>query len=454
MKRTGFIYLFILYVLCQYIPMPAFPQEKEGRHSRQQKLSQADSVPASFIQIDRIFVVGNRKTKERIILRELDISEGMKVDRNLLKAMIESDRKKILNTRLFLNVEIETVDLSEDMVDVIIRVNERWYFFPAPIFTLADRNFTEWWVNQNRDLSRVEYGIKLKQYNFRGRNETVGLTAQFGYTKLLQLSYQIPYIDRKQKFGLYFYADYSTNKNIAYETIEHRLQFLADEDQLLSRYRFGAYLTYRPSFYTYHQFGLFQSSTFVKDTVLQENPNFFLHGTSQQRYFGLYYSFVDDHRDYISYPLKGYYIKADLTQTGLGIYNDISTMRISARFSKYLDLGKKFYFAGNIVAMASTPTVQPYHNYNGVGLGKDFIRGYEVYVIDGQHYVINNNSFKKRLFSWQYDFGKMMRVKQFRPYRYRPISRSTSIKAMWRTIKTMMKTNGSRIGIFAAAVWA
>ncbi len=413
MKRTGFIYFFICYMLSQCIPFLAFSQTKNDRTNKPPKSSESDTVPVSYVTIDRIFIVGNRKTKERIIRRELDISEGAKLDRSRLDGMLESDRKKILNTRLFLTADIEVVDLSQDMVDVIIRVNERWYFFPVPIFSLADRNFTEWWVNQKRDLSRVEYGIKLKQFNFRGRNETVSLTAQFGYTKLLQLSYQIPYIDRKQKIGLMFYGDYSTNKNIAYQTIEHRLNFIDSDNLLRERFRYGAYLTYRPSFYTYHQFGLFQSSTFVKDTIVQINPNYFLDGKDQQRYFGFYYAFTNDHRDYVNYPLSGYYFKIGLTQTGLGFYNDVNILKLTVHYSKYFDLGKKFYFSTNLAGMVSSPKKQPYRNYNGVGYSDDFIRGYEIYVIEGQHYIINNNSLKKRLFSWKYDFGTMMPLKQF-----------------------------------------
>jgi len=32
------------------------------------------------------------------------------------------------------------------------------------------------------DFSRVNYGMRLLQQNFRGRNETLRLTAQFGFT--------------------------------------------------------------------------------------------------------------------------------------------------------------------------------------------------------------------------------------------------------------------------------
>ena len=76
------------------------------------------------------------------------------------------------------------------------------------IFQLADRNFNEWWENYNHDLSRVIYGLKLYQYNMRGRNETLTLTAQFGFIQRYELMYRIPYLDKRQKQGLIFQTDY------------------------------------------------------------------------------------------------------------------------------------------------------------------------------------------------------------------------------------------------------
>ena len=41
------------------------------------------------------------------------------------------------------------------------------------------------------------------------------------------------------------------------------------------------------------------------------------------------------------------------------------------------------------------------------------MRGYEVYVIEGPHYTINTNSFKKRIFSRTYDLGEAMPIREF-----------------------------------------
>jgi outer membrane protein assembly factor BamA len=372
-----------------------------------------DSLAGSTTQIDKIFIIGYKKTKEHIIRRELSIYDGQYLNKSELEEIIQADKRRLMNTKLFLSVDINIIDLSPDKVDIIIRVSERWYFFPVPIFELADRNFTEWWVNQNADLSRVDWGLKLRHFNFRGRREILNVTAQFGYTKLFRLSYSFPYIDKKQKLGLSFYGDYATNKNMSYQTFESRLQFLDADLVLRDRWRGGISLGFRPNFYSSHSFGVHYSSTHVADTITSLNSNYFSEGNNHQSYFKLSYSFTWDYRDFISYPLSGAYFRLKLDKTGLGIMDDVNILAVNARYSRYFDLGKKFYYASSITANMSTPSVQPYYNYSGIGFSKEFLRGYEKYVIEGQSFVVNKNSLKRLLFSFETDISDVVKLKQF-----------------------------------------
>lgn len=373
----------------------------------------SDSVSSSEVQIDKIFIIGYKKTKEHIIRRELSIYDGQFLIKSELEETLQADKRKLLNTKLFLSVDINIVDLSDEKVDIIIRVAERWYFFPSPIFDLADRNFTEWWVNQNADLSRVDWGIKLRHFNFRGRGETINMTAQLGYTKRFRLYYSIPYVDKSQKIGLSFYGDYATNKNIAYKTTGHRLQFLDAETVLRDRWRGGISLGFRPNFYSSHSFGIHFLSTTITDSVAIENPNYFLDANNHQEYFALTYSFVWDYRDFISYPLSGAYFKLKIEKTGLGIFGDVNILAANARYSKYFDLGGDFYFGSSLTTHISTPSIQPYYNYSGIGFNKEFLRGYEKYVIEGQNYLVNKSTLKRLLFSFETDISDVVKIKQF-----------------------------------------
>ncbi|MCC5931310.1 MAG: BamA/TamA family outer membrane protein [Cyclobacteriaceae bacterium] len=378
------------------------------------KKSNTDQSPEElFIQIDRIFIIGNRKTKNVIIERELDLREGEFYLSADFDDIIQRNRQKLINTQLFLSVEISVVEISTSKIDIIIRLTERWYFWPIPLFQLGDRNFSEWWINQNRDLSRLEYGLKFRQFNFRGMNETISLTAQMGFTRLFQLIYDIPYIDRNQKFGLLLYGDYANNRDIAARTEGHRLDFIRSDEVLRERIRTGFTTTYRPSYYHFHRLNVSYIQNDVNDTIAALNPDYFLEGRSRQQFISLNYTFRSDLRDIQAYPLKGYFLEASLTQNGIGVFGDLNQTLLQFNYSKYYDLGKRLYFAGSIIGSSSFPEIQPYRNLNGLGFNQIFMRGYEIYVIEGQHYIMNNNSVRRLLFSTEKDLSSFTLAKEF-----------------------------------------
>jgi outer membrane protein assembly factor BamA len=385
-----------------------------GHFASAQKSADAPAIePNDTIVLDKVFIIGYKKTKEQIIRRELSLRDGQVLTRHDLDLMVEEDKRRLLNTQLFLSVDASIVELSNERVDVIYRLSERWYFFPVPIFNLADRNFTEWWVNQNADFSRVEWGLRLRHFNFRGRRELLNLTAQFGYTRLFRISYAIPYINKNQKLGISFYGDYAVNKNIAYKTLNHRQQFLDADEPIRDRWRGGVAIGYRPNFYSTHTFGLHYSGVAVEDTVVQENPNYFPDGKNTQQYLALSYGFRWDFRDFISYPLSGAFFRLRINQIGLGLFDDVSILSLNARYSKYVDLGKKFYFSTSTTINASTPATQPYYNYQSIGTNGDFMRGFERNIVEGQHYIINKNTLKRQIFSTQLDLSRKIRWDEF-----------------------------------------
>lgn len=377
-----------------------------------EKLSGIDTAYYDSLRIDRIFIVGNKRTKQKIILRELDFGQSEMISTHNLIRRIKRNEDNIFNTRLFLTVNISFILIENNNVDVIIRVAERWYIFPFPVFELADRNFHDWWVNQNHDLKRIELGLKLYIYNVRGRNETLKFTGQFGFTKRIQVAYGFPFIDRKQKFGLNFIFDYRLNKNTNYVTAEHKYRFLDSDTWLKEQYLAGVSLTYRNSLYTSHTFGLNFYQSQVNDTIIELNPNYFENGTSQG-YFRFYYSFVHDKRDIKAYPLSGSYFSGRIEKMGLGIINEVNVFGISVLYNRFFDLGKHFYFSFGAGGSAYGPDRQPYDLYNSMGKVPYALRGYELYVIEGPFFVQNQYTIRKRLFQTEHDLRNILSAKQF-----------------------------------------
>lgn len=375
-----------------------------------------DSLPKDrVIGINRILIIGNKITRDRIITRELSLSQGDTLQFDRLDSILHLDQKKIYNLRLFNTVTIRVLTLNAFQVDLLIEVTERWYTFPAPIFELSDRNFNEWWQNYNHDFRRVNYGLRLYQYNFRGRNETLRLTGQLGFTRRLELSYRIPYIDRKQKQGLIFDLNYAEPKNAAYFTDDHKLVFIKDDKTVKTIRSASVTYTYRKSFYETHSLSAGYADNTISDTVNLLNPNYYKNNRTRLRFGTISYSFVSEHRDVIQYPLKGYQITGYLQKVGLGFGDQVNQWEMNLTYARHVDLGKNYYFSNFSSAFLSTPRSQPYALLGALGYRKQFVRGYEIYLIEGPNFFLNKTTLKKKIFSRTWNFEEIP-VEQFRHF--------------------------------------
>lgn len=379
---------------------------------------QDSAIDAQVVTIGNIYVTGNDRTREEIVRRELDFKEGDVFKKADLLQTLNLDKQKLMNTRLFNTVELVPLQLSDTKMDVLIRLQERWYIFPIPIFKLADRNFTEWWVNQKRDFSRVNWGLQLYHMNVTGRNDRLDARLQFGFTQNVALRYTIPYIDKNQKLGLSAGVSYSTNKTISYTSSGHRQIFLESSDVIRRTFGTSSTLTYRPSFYSRHQFSLGYSQISVADTIPILNPDYLGNGQKLQRYFGISYGFSIDKRDFVSYPLQGSYMRIDVNQLGLGIFGDMNMLATRASYSKYFDLGKKFYQANRVEITKNFGNPIPYIQRTGFGYSPNFIRGYEKYVVESDLLLSYRSSIKFKFLDNSFSFNKNSVLPQFRTVPY------------------------------------
>lgn len=377
-------------------------------------LAQGQSSPDStdVLRLNRVIIIGNKRTKDWIIHRELSLKQADTVLRYQLAKLLERDKNKIYNLRIFHTAKLQALELPDKTFDLLVEVEERWFTFPIPIFELSDRNFNEWWENYDHKLNRTNYGLRLYQYNFRGRNETIRLTAQFGFTRKFDLIYRIPYIDKKQKQGLIFEFDYGEPKNLAYQTLNHKLVFLSNKQALRRKFGVGVTYTYRKSFYETHGITADYYHATIADTILSlnvENNNlvYFSGGSNKQWFTSLSYSFTSEHRDVIAYPLNGYQIHASFRKIGLGLGENVNQTILTASLAYHKHLGRNFYLSNFTSGYFSTPTSQPYSLYTGLGYRKQFVRGYEIYVIEGPWYGLNKTTLKKRL------FNKIFRMEAF-----------------------------------------
>ncbi|WP_051313053.1 BamA/TamA family outer membrane protein [Sporocytophaga myxococcoides] len=359
--------------------------------------SQSEACDTSFIIINNINLEGNKRTKDRIILRELSIEPGDTILKKELEPLLSKTRNRIFNTGLFLKADV--ILIGDSIIrELKITVKERLFTYPLPILSLADRNFNEWWYTRNHDLSRIDYGINFIKKNVRGMNETLRLKVNAGFSTKAELTYIIPYLDRKQRIGLTLFAGIIENKKIPYQTLNNELAYYEGKNFVRRRITGNITFSYRRRFYEFHSLSLGFFTNRISDKIAELNPDYFLNQRVQQNYFDLKYIFTYDRRDITYYPLNGFYIKAEADKQGLLNSDDVNIFSLKTEGSVYKPLGKGFFVAAGTALKYSTPSKQPYFNIRGLGYMKDYISGYELFVIDGSSYSLFKSNIKYRLF--------------------------------------------------------
>jgi hypothetical protein len=354
--------------------------------------AQSDS---GYISITKITINGNFKTLDRIILIASGLTLTTPIQKELFKSKLDEAKNNIQNTDLFNSVVISNVPLNDSFTELIITVAERWYLWPLPILENADPNFNTWW--ENKDFSRINYGIVLMKQNFRGRGEELGGLIQLGYSKRFALLYDVPYASPKGKSGIKVYAGYDQQNQITIGTVNNKrifhtgaggntreqwqvkLGFLQRHKVVTTHTLWGAYKNYK-----------------VKQEVITANPEYLIDSAKQIGFFELSYLFKHDKRDYKHYPLKGYYLDARATQSGIGITKDVALSTLEVTAKKFLHIKGRFYAAFGGFAIGTLQKDIPYVLQKGLGYDH-YVRGYEYYILDGNHYGVLKANIKYEL---------------------------------------------------------
>jgi len=337
---------------------------------------------------------GNKITRERILLREMTFREGQSISRSQLNYHLDRSKGNIWNLQLFNFVEIDTCWFSQTEIDIVVRVTERWYVWPIPFVEFADRNLSEWWETKRWD--RLDYGTLIKWSNFRGRREELTLHLRFGYNNQYEIRYEVPYLDHAQKWGIGFQGGYRQGREVAYTTVGNKRVFYKNPNKYIRKESFGAISpTWRPNLYNVHKLEVGYARYWILDSVAKLQPEYFGAGENLAKYFSIEYEVLRDVTDYTDYPLKGYRFELRLRKDGLRILDSpIDLWSLEVEFAKYWQLHKRWYFAHAQKIKVSSTNGQAYSLQQGLGYERDFVRGYEYYVIDGQHFGLLKTALK------------------------------------------------------------
>ncbi len=349
-------------------------------------------------KIEQIVVTGNKRTKEKIILRELNFKTGDLITLNELDYSKIRSQQNLINTSLFNFVTITSqANDSALTLSIYIDVKERWYTWPSPIFEVQDRNFNSWWAT--KDLFRINYGMFLTFENVRGRNESVTLKFRRGYTEQYGVGYRIPYINKKQTIGLNFAYNFYRNNEIAYSTHDNQLLFYRNYRNYVRKEQEAKIgISYRDGLYMRHSFEALYKSSFICDTIRKLNASYFISDRSTISYFSLQYLFRYEVKDQKIYPLKGHSFEFNVIKDGLNLLKDetVDNLLLAAAVRNYWAICPRIYMATGLKLRYLLNNTQVYYFNRALGFN-DFVRGYEYYVIDGQNFGTFKTTVKYQL---------------------------------------------------------
>jgi outer membrane protein assembly factor BamA len=339
-----------------------------------------------------IEILGNNRTKKEIILREVTFQKNKNYNQDILKERIKESTENLNNLKLFNFVEI-----TQNEGNIYIEVTEKWYFWPYPVFEISERNFNTWWnefkANDYSDFSRLNYGIFLNWENFRGRNELLQFKIRRGFKEHYLLSYQIPYFNKQKTIGLNTNLQLFRRKKTHYQTINNQLLYFEDENKYTANdYEANVELLYRKNIHYKHALKLHYFYSSVNDSVTFKNPNYLGNNSNSGNFYKSTYSFTDEHRDYIVYPLHGHQFSAEATKYFEGT-NPINHFELKARAEKYIEPVNRLFLGSSFAVKLASCGCQPYSQEEGFGYN-DYVRGYEYYVVDGQQFWLSKTALK------------------------------------------------------------
>lgn len=351
------------------------------------------------LRVSNIIIIGHERTREHVILREIPFQVGDTMQVADLESYKQKALETLTQTTLFNFVEANYTIIDNATVLWDFTVRERWYVWPGVVFSLAETNLNSWW--QNKDFERINYGFYVQDLNFRGRREIVSLNFQYGWTRKIGLSYQIPGLNKKRTLGAGFQVFYANNREVNYGSRDNERLFFKDDRFIQEEIVVNTRLEYRPRFYNRHRLNLGLHTVIIDDTVNTYAADYLPPERNRSQYVHLSYGFKREKRDNIGYPLTGYVIDAALDQDGLGLIhdNDVFLTSLATTFNTHHHLGGRWYAAQGLKTKVTliNDNETPYYFQRGLGYGSAFIRGYELYVIDGQHYALWKSNLKYNL---------------------------------------------------------
>jgi len=319
------------------------------------------------VKIDSIKIVGNEKTKEFIILRELTVERGDSVNYETL----QYNKERIFSLGIFTRVNLR-IKHEDGFNKLIIQVEESWYIFPVPFINVPEKTF-----------SRVSYGINFYYLNFRGRNETINSTLSFGYDPFFSLTYKNPVLIPSADISFLFAGIYSTpiNKSPTADSIHGgNFDFRTSGTQI----SFGKRLNLSNDIYFTIGYSYTEAPSSHDTPIMASN-------TRIDRSFVAGVSYVFDTRNLKQFADEGHLFSADYVYKGIG-NSKISYSIFAVDIRNYRKIVGDLIFKVRAAGRHTFGRKVPYYDYSILGYNY-YTRGNRYLVREGNNALIGSIEF-------------------------------------------------------------
>lgn len=348
--------------------------------------------------------LGNEKTKDFIIARELTFKAGDFVNENSLDSIIQINEENVFNLGLFLDVKITFDTLAGNLTNCYIKLTERFYTIPGFSMELADRSLNEWWFLHNHQWNRFLFSFTIFQKNCRGRNETFLFSAQTGYSNFIKADYLKPYLFSSKKFGINFQFQFLSNKEIAYQIDPENnlLKYFRSTHAIRQRTKTDITLTFKKDIYQLHQFSFTFSTNKINDTICMLNPKYLYNSLNKLNYFSLIYQYQLNKTNIHFYPTSGFSFYSSIAYS----YNPLlNYFNLETNAAFYQKICRKLLYASSVDLLMNITQKESYLLSSSLGYSGIFPRTFELNLIKGDKIFLFKNEIKTILLDKMYKIG-------------------------------------------------
>ncbi len=317
-------------------------------------IKQKDSV----YYVGTVTLIGNERTKDFVILREMSLKEGIAITSQL----IEYDKNRIYSLGLFNRVEIKVAAGDSNRAHIVVELNERWFLFPFPIFGIKDR-----------DWDKAFYGFGVLHNNFRGRNEKLFASFVFGFDPSVSLYYRNSFLDEE--------GSYYLDARLSAARVRNRSLLAKQPAGDFDEKHFSIGSSVGRRFGIYHTVWI--SGGYEVVDISDQIPlrTFSSDGIDRFPILGLGYTY--DTRDLREYPSSGNFFRVTVTKFGWPSA-DFDIVRYAGDARQFVPLPGGFVAGARVFTDLAAAGPTPSYNRVFFGYGER-IRGHFKEVMEGEN---------------------------------------------------------------------